>query len=165
MNRLAVALLLVPAVASAAPPSAQAVFDRLKTLAGEWRSTDAANATRVTYRVIANGSALVESWRMSPTRESMTVYTMDGERLLATHYCPQGNAPRMQLIGTDDTGASRFFFIDGANLQDPAGAHEHAFWVRIEPSGELTRSETYIGNADQWGDHQEEGAAESFRRE
>ena len=28
-----------------------------------------------------------------------------------------------------------------------------------------TSAKTYIGNADQWGDHQEEGAAESFRRE
>lgn len=165
MKGLATALFLVPAIASAAPPSAQAVFDRLKTLAGEWRSTDDANATRVAYRVIANGTTLVEAWRMSPTRESMTVYTMDGTRLLATHYCPQGNAPRLQLTDIDATGASRFFFVDGANLQDPQGAHEHAFWLRIEPSGEITRSETYIGNADTWGEHQEEGAAESFRRE
>ena len=35
--------------------------------------------------LVANESALVETWTMSPTRQSMTVYTLDGDRLLATH--------------------------------------------------------------------------------
>ena len=160
---LVFAIASLPAIG--AEPTASAVFESLKTLAGDWHSTDSANATRVNYKVIANGSTLVESWTMSPTRQSMTVYTMDGERLLATHYCPQGNAPRMQLTSTDASGASHFLFVDGANLQDPAGTHEHAFWIRRDASGTLTRSETYIRNDVSYDAAADEGAAETFTRD
>lgn len=124
----------------------RAVFDALKRLAGDWKSTRPDSSTTVNYAVIANGSALVESWTMSPTRQSMTVYTLDGSRLIATHYCPQGNAPRLQFTHTDHAGNHHFVFFDGANLQDPSGSHEHAFRLRIDASGVLTRSEVYIRN-------------------
>ena len=166
MKGLVGLLLIVASIpASSAEPSAIAVFESLKTLAGDWRSTDPANATRVSYKVIANGTTVVESWTMSPTRQSMTVYTMDGERLLATHYCPQGNAPRMRFTSSDASGASHFLFVDGANLQDPAGSHEHAFWVRLDAAGTLTRSETYIRNDASYDPTANEGAAETFRRD
>lgn len=168
MDRPVVALALIATAMSfpslAAEPSASAVFAALKPLVGEWRSTDPANATRVSYALVANGSTLVESWTMSPTRTSMTVYTMDGERLLATHYCPQGNAPRMQWTGTDASGAHRFLFVDGANLQDREGFHEHAFWIRVDDAGTITRSETYIANGAAYDPAQDEGAPESFER-
>jgi hypothetical protein len=94
---------LVAAVAAcASPASAQALrpdqaFQSLKALVGDWQGRTAAGRTfLVSYRLIANDSVLVESWTMSPTRTSMTVYHMDGDALIATHYCPQGNQPRLQ---------------------------------------------------------------------
>ncbi|HEU4664130.1 MAG TPA: hypothetical protein VFS55_08880, partial [Dokdonella sp.] len=65
---LVVALALSSSPATAAAPAAQDAFERLKSLAGSWRSTRPGSATVVVYRTIANGSALVESWTMSPTR-------------------------------------------------------------------------------------------------
>jgi len=168
MQRLS-SMLIILAASIAVPsqatePPATTVFASLKTLVGDWRSTDPANATRVSYTLVANGSSIVESWTMSPTRTSMTVYTMDGERLLATHYCPQGNAPRMQLTGTDNSDAHQFLFVDGANLQDPEGHHEHAFWIRVDPAGTVTRSETYIRNDATYDPAKDTGSPESFRR-
>ncbi|GMV28280.1 MAG: hypothetical protein AMXMBFR59_04050 [Rhodanobacteraceae bacterium] len=139
-------LALSPTAARANDAAAHAVFDALKRLAGDWKSTRPDSNTVVHYAVIADGSALVESWTMSPTRQSMTVYTLDGDRLIATHYCPQGNAPRLQFSRTDEAGNHHFLFFDGANLQDTAGSHEHAFRLRIDESGTLTRSEVYIRN-------------------
>jgi hypothetical protein len=168
MNRLACACIALaacgPASVHAAEPDASAVFAALKALVGDWRSADAASATRVSYSLTANGTTLVESWTMSPTRQSLTVYTMDGERLLATHYCPQGNAPRMQLEETDESGAHRFEFVDGANLQDPQGHHEHAFWIRVDAPGRVTRSETYIRNDAKYDPAKDTGTSESFER-
>lgn len=168
MKRLACSLVLLAAATSrpvdAAGPDARPVFTALKALVGDWRSTDAASATRVTYSLTANGSTLLESWTMGPTRQSLTVYTMDGERLLATHYCPQGNAPRMRFIETDASGAHRFLFADGANLQDPEGHHEHAFWIRIDAPGTVARSETYIRNDASYDPARDTGTSETFER-
>jgi hypothetical protein len=168
MNRSVIAPALLAAAAAlpaaAAGPKASGVFGALKPLVGEWRSADPANATRVSYALVANGSALVETWTMSPSRTSMTVYTMDGDRLLATHYCPQGNAPRMRWTHTDTSGAHHFLFVDGANLQDPEGFHEHAFWIRVERAGAITRSETYIGNGATFRPGSGAGEPETFER-
>jgi len=161
---LGIWLATLSCAASAAGASSKDVFERLKTLSGDWHSTTRGGATTVNYRTIANGSSVVETWTMSPTRQSMTVYTMDGERLLATHYCPQGNAPRLQLVATDAGGAHRFAFLDGANLQNPSGSHEHAFWLRFDASGTLTRSETYIRNDASYDPARDTGGEESFAR-
>ncbi|MFT3805321.1 hypothetical protein [Arenimonas sp.] len=166
--RIVLTLLLLlaslSAPARADEPSAAAVFEKLKTLQGHWRSSKPDSKTTVEYRLIANGSVLVETWTMSPTRQSMTVYSLDGERLLATHYCPQGNAPRLVLAGTDESGTHRFDFLDGSNLQNPEGFHEHAFTVRIDSPDALTRRETYIGNRATYDAARDRGDEESFAR-
>ena len=71
MQRLS-SMLIILAASIAVPsqatePPATTVFASLKTLVGDWRSTDPANATRVSYTLVANGSSIVESWTMSPT--------------------------------------------------------------------------------------------------
>jgi hypothetical protein len=101
---------------------------------------------------------------MSPISQSMTVYTMDGERILATHYCPQGNAPRLYLAKSDEDGTHHFEFLDGANLQNPGGFHEHAFWIRLDLPDSLTRSETYIANGSVYDPATDSGESESFVR-
>jgi hypothetical protein len=158
------ALMLVAAssISIAGQPSPQAVFDQLKTLEGAWRSSS--SKTVADYRVIANGSSIVETWTMSPTRQSMTVYTMDGDRIIATHYCPQGNAPRLALATTGSDGTHYFEFLDGANLQNPDGSHEHAFWIRLESPDTLVRSETYIANGSVYDPAKDQGRTESFTR-
>ena len=157
-------IVALPSLAVAQVPSATAVFDQLKALKGQWRSSKPGSQTTVEYRTIANGTVLVETWTMSPTRQSMTVYAMDGERLLATHYCPQGNQPRLVLAGTDADGTHRFDFLDGTNLQDPEGFHEHAFTIHLDGDAALTRRETYIGNRANYDPAKDRGDEESFAR-
>lgn len=160
---IAVSLLVpVSAVVFAAQPSGPSTFNELKTLEGNWRSTS--GKTTVNYTIIANGSSLVETWTMSPTRQSMTVYTMDVDRVIATHYCPQGNAPRMQLASTSADGTHTFEFLDGANVHVAGGSHEHAFWVRLDPQGTLIRNETYIANDSTYDPTKDSGSTESFVR-
>lgn len=144
---------------------AKTAFEQLKTLVGTWRAAGPNSKTTVEVKLIANGSTLVETWTMSPTRQSMTVYTLDGDRLLATHYCPQGNAPRLVFSKTDASGAHHFEFLDGANLQNPAGSHEHAFWIRADASGTITRNETYIANGAKYDSEKDLGDTETFARE
>lgn len=158
----ALILLVVSSMVIAGQPSPQSVFEQLKTLEGDWRSTG--GETIASYKLIASGSSLVETWTMGPTRQSMTVYTMDGGRIIATHYCPQGNAPRLELANTDADGTHHFEFLDGANLQKPDKSHEHAFWVRLDSSDGLVRSETYISNGSTYDPKKDLGSIESFVR-
>jgi hypothetical protein len=86
----------------------------------------------------------VETWTLSPTRESLTLYHRDGADLLATHYCPIGNQPRLRLA-TDKPGPRfQFEFVGATNLPSPDAAHQHSFWVELRGADTLVRSETYV---------------------
>ena len=117
-------------------------FDRLCALAGDWHDTD--HSVEVSYRTTAHGSALAETWRW-PERgiESLTVYHLDGERLMATHYCPVGNQPRLAWRPGPDPDRLGFTLLDVTNLRDPGESHCTAFWFRIESPEAFVRSETY----------------------
>lgn len=145
------ALLLTTFCPSAAHSDPVSAFAQLRALVGDWEGA-AASGRRITvnYRLIANDTVLIETWTLSPTRQSMTVYHMDGEDLLATHYCPLGNQPRLQMV-RDDTqpGVLNFRFRDATNLPDAARAHQHAFWIRIPSDTSFERNETYIENGEE----------------
>jgi len=130
----------------ASPPALCAdAFDELSALAGTWEPADKPDSPlRVEFELIAGGSVLVENWR-SPTHRSMTVYHRDGDGVLATHYCPQGNQPRLALVSSKD-GAHRFEFRDGSNVGQAGGHPEHVLVLQRE--GEhLVRGEAYAENA------------------
>jgi hypothetical protein len=147
---------LVAAVAAcASPASAQALrpdqaFQSLKALVGDWQGRSAAGRTfLVSYGLIAGDTVLVESWTLSPTRTSMTVYHMDGDVLIATHYCPQGNQPRLQYRPDLSGQRLHFTFRDATNLNDPNAAHQHAFWIEIAlGANAFIRDESYVENGE-----------------
>jgi hypothetical protein len=49
--------------------------------------------------------------------------TVDGDRLLLTHYCDAGNQPRMVGTVSPDGKTITFKFIDATNLQPAQGGH------------------------------------------
>lgn len=138
MRRALTALLLIsmPAIASD--------FDQLKSLAGRWEADRQGKTLRVDYRVISRDSVLMEAWQPGTRGETATVFHRDGERLLATHYCAQGNQPRLALTSHRD-GSFVFDFVDATNLA--AGqAHLHHLELSPKPDGSLERVETYREN-------------------
>jgi hypothetical protein len=150
-NAITVAVLAVllgphqAAAPAAAPDRARAAFATLKELVGEWEgSTPAGRSLRIHYRLIAKDSVLLETWTLGPGRESLTVYHMDGERLVATHYCPIGNQPTLQLVASADPGLLVFSYLSARNLPDPAAAHQHRFEVRLAGKDRFWRNETYL---------------------
>jgi hypothetical protein len=145
MMALALAAAFAPALATT---PAESAFARLQTLAGRWEGTFPDGRThQVEYRTTAGGTVLVETWALAPGRESMTLYHLDGTRLLATHYCPQGTQPRLALLPASTAEALEFGFVDGTGLQDPERSHQRSMWLRFTADG-FERGETYVGNAD-----------------
>src|SRR5215470_2217849 len=95
-----------------APTEAQKSFDAIKTLAGAWQGAVTTDPpiesmgngahTEVSMRVTSRGNALVHEMFEAgkaddPTRydHPVTMFYLDDDRLILTHYCDAGNRPRM----------------------------------------------------------------------
>lgn len=95
----------------------------IKNLAGEWETADADKDgqpdVRVSYRVISNGTAVVETIMAGTPHEMITVFHCDAEgKLMLTHYCASGSQPRMRLAKSEGS-TLKFEYVDGTNC-DPA---------------------------------------------
>jgi len=123
------------------------VFEQLKTLVGEWEGkTDAGRVLRVSYRLVANNTVLVETWTLAPQREALTLYHMDNGSLMATHYCPLGNQPRLRLKVPSTSPSFIFEFVSATNLPKTELAHQHQFEIQLLGTDSFSRSETYVEN-------------------
>lgn len=130
--------------AGATPAGAAAAFERLLGLTGTWREADATGEFRIVFETTANGTVLLESWMAGARRHSLTVYHLDGERLLATHYCPQGNQPRLSLQGDASLDTVAFAFLDATGLDGPDASHQYALSFAFAEGGDtVVRSERY----------------------
>jgi hypothetical protein len=125
--------------------SAAETFEELKKLRGEWKgTTPEGGAEKVLYRLIAADTVLLEEWVLSSGRQALTVYHRDGDDLIATHYCPQGNQPRLKLTSASTEKGFFFEFVSATNLPDAEASHQHRFEIQIHGPNSFTRGETYI---------------------
>ncbi len=121
---LAAALLGSGCGAAALPPvppeTGTAAWGELtRGLPGTW-STPGTGASpvpvTVAYRIVSSGSVLVETWAVGTDHETMTVFHRDGDDVVLTHYCAQGNQPRLRIAAVSaDTLVFRF--ADATNVR------------------------------------------------
>jgi hypothetical protein len=142
--RAAALLCLLAGPALAADP---APWARLKGLVGTWRRSDApaSHPFRIRYRLISADTALVEEFGDPARQPTQTVFNLDGDRLLATHYCAQGNQPRLRLR-PGPTDAMVFEFLDATNLHSAADSHLVRLTLRWRDEDHLVREEVYAAN-------------------
>ena len=140
---IAVLLWMSGAASAQAPKPAAKAFDQIKTLAGEWvGKTSDGGETRVSYRVVSAGSAVIETIGDDATG-MVSVYTVDGDRILMTHYCSVGNQPRMAAKVTPDTKTLVFEFQDISNLSSPDAMHIHGLAMTIGGPDQVTNVWTH----------------------
>jgi hypothetical protein len=116
-----------PDVTRTSPPElARAAFERFKKLEGHWkgRSTKGWEET-ITFKTIAQGSVVVEnSFDAHPNETMLTMFHLDGDRLMLTHYCVAKNQPRLVATSFGDEGKTiAFTFLDGTNLPSRDRGH------------------------------------------
>jgi hypothetical protein len=123
--------------------SAEEAWAQLSKLVGRGRPADRADGSLgIRFYLAAGGTVLVESWeRANAEPHSLTLYHRDGAALIATHYCPQGNQPRLALAGRDAHGL-HFTFRDATDL-DPAESHQHDLWLDLADPNHPVRTEVY----------------------
>lgn len=124
-----------------------AAFARLKTLVGEWQADTDMGKAKLSYELIAGGTSLVERESGEKMPAMLTVYHMDGNRLMLEHYCMAGNQPRMEARSFDpETGEVRFQFLDATNLANRDAGHMHNATIRVADNEHLTANwEFYEG--------------------
>jgi hypothetical protein len=100
-------------------------FDMLKGMEGNWTGKNQqGQPLEVTFRMTAGGSALMSEIHGHGPENMVTMFHMDGDRLLMTHYCGAGNQPRMKVIALDPKSVS-FEFVDGTNIGPGDGHMQH----------------------------------------
>jgi hypothetical protein len=133
----------------AQPLNHQDEFDRLKSLLGNWHGvTEEGRKVRVTYSLTAADHVLIESWFFDNGMTALTLYHMDNAQLIATHYCPIGNQPRLELREKTPSGTLKFLFASATNLPDITDPHEHAFELRLDNDDQFFRHETYASDGE-----------------
>ncbi len=120
-------------------------FEQLKTLVGEWKKDGSeGDDFYISFETTANGSVLVENWIYKGASHSITVYHPDGDGLMATHYCPQGNQPRLRLEDASDGNEISFVFQDATNLASLEQSHQHSLSFEFMDENVILRQESYI---------------------
>lgn len=130
---------------------AAAAFERLKSLAGTWKGVTADDrAATLEVAIIAGGHTVMESYAMDglghdkPENRMYTLYHLDGEDLMLTHYCVSNNQPRMRAdLSGKDSDVLRFQLYDATNLTDPNAGHMYKATIHLVDADHLTTEWTY----------------------
>ena len=125
--------------------AAAAAFTRMTALVGEWRNAERPDsALRIRFSLTAGGTVLVEEWRRGTEPHSLTLYHRDGAQLIATHYCPQGNQPRLRFASS---GTKLSFRYRDATDLGANESHLHDLAFDLTDPARPVRSETYRAKA------------------
>ena len=142
------AILLCLPVALPAQSAGTQAFDAIKALKGDWEGK-MSDGTVVTtsFRTTAAGSAVLQMIGEGTEMEMPTVYHLDGDRLMATHYCAAQNQPRMVLEpGQDPSKALKFKFLDVTNLKSPEAGHMNGVAFRFTDRDHMRQEWIYREN-------------------
>lgn len=128
----AVLAALLSANFSLAETDAHKSFDLLKRMEGNWvGKNNAGQPIEVTFRMTAGGSALMSEIHGHGPENMITMFHMDGGRLIMTHYCGAGNQPRMKVVAVDPKSVS-FEFFDGTNIGPGDGHMQHVTFTATD---------------------------------
>ena len=146
LGRYAVALMLVLCASLAlAESGARKTFDALKALEGTWEGkNNQGRMMKVSFRTTSGGSALLSEIHGMDAENMVSMFHMDGDRLLMTHYCGAGNQPRMKATLAPDGKSVVFDFVDATNLASPDAGHMHHVVFGMPDNDHHTEEWTFL---------------------
>lgn len=117
-----------PPKAASAQSDAKKAFTKLKTLTGSWQGTVMGRLINSTIRVTSSGNALLHEATTDgggvPDHE-ITMFYVEADRLLATHYCDGGNRSHMEGKLSADGKSVEF------DLLEVVGGKQRGFLKRL----------------------------------
>jgi len=124
---------------AAATPLPNAAFERLKGLAGTWNANvtgPGGDKATVEYRVTGAGSVVMETMFAGSDHEMINMFTLDGDTLVATHYCSGDNQPTFRLNAAKSTPNELVFDFTGVTGRNKA-SYINGVRMRFDDQGKL----------------------------
>jgi hypothetical protein len=119
-------------------------FERLSALAGRWEATSGMGKVTTTYELVSGGSVLLERFEVPGKEAMVTVYHLDGNRLVLEHYCMAGNQPLLQAKPfKPESNEIDFDFVSATNLASPGAGHMHQLALRFNSADEVAADWTW----------------------
>jgi len=138
------------------PPKTSPGFEIMKSLEGTWSGIEIKDGqktpVKVQYRLTSGGTAVEEIFSPGTPKEMVSLYTVDGGKLLMTHYCTLGNQPRMKL-SESKPGKIKLTMVDATGMESPREPHMGGLaltlkgknkliheWIFVDPEGKKKTS-------------------------
>jgi hypothetical protein len=88
------------------------------SLEGTWKVKHSTSDFRIIFEAISGKTVLLETWMAGSSKHSITVCHLDNDRLIATHYCPQENQPRLEFDPEGAADRLNFTYFDATGLEN-----------------------------------------------
>ena len=142
------AAVLVVAVAAPAAPGTNPAWEKMKSLVGEWEGTmnhgGMAMPVKASYSLVSDGTSLMERLDAPDHHEMITMYYPDGSRVMMTHYCSEGNQPRMRAqAAAGEPKSLAFDLVDVTGLASPQAEHMRKLVVKFDDAEHFTQEWTH----------------------
>jgi hypothetical protein len=126
-------------------PKSDVAFEQLSSLVGEWNGVHDGTNITVNYTMTADGSALMEEFRPANKPAMITMFSVDGDHLVATHYCSAGNQPQMATGPiTDPKGKIvSFSLVRITGMKTPDDWHNTGLEIQLEDKDNLIQKWTW----------------------
>ncbi len=139
------AVLVVLLATAALAESGAPAFATIKSLDGSWEGKASSGMpVQVSFRTTSNGSAVMSE--ISGKEDMISMFHMDGDRLLLTHYCATGNQPRMAATVSPDGKTIKFNFVDATNLMPSQPGHMQQLTVTVIDPNHHTEDWEFAAN-------------------
>ena len=138
MNKFALVMLgaAITSISVAQGPTPKQAFEQLKKLVGTWEEKSPQGSFKVVYRLTGGGSTLIETQFAGDAHEMVSMYHMDGNKLIMTHYCAAGNQPTLVYKPGKDAKVLFFDFLRGSNMKK-TDMHIHAAKIHLLGANEI----------------------------
>jgi len=126
---------------------ANRAVEEFKSLAGEWEGRDSHGGNiHVSYEVLPSGVVME---RLQPEHEPgmLTMYSLDGDHIVAFHFCSEGNQPVLKTDVLSTANGKYEFTLERAyGLKSSGDLHMVQLLVTISDKDHLTQVWTNLHN-------------------
>jgi hypothetical protein len=142
---LAGAFVLPGQIWSQETTKSEAAFKQLVSLVGAWEAVRDGVTIKETYTLIANGSALMAQTQPGDEPVMITMFTVDSDRLIATHYCSARNQPYMVTGPPGDLENGLTFSLERVTgMKTPEDWHNTGLTIQLDDKNHMTQRWTYL---------------------
>ncbi|TLY16299.1 MAG: hypothetical protein E6K69_04320 [Nitrospirae bacterium] len=136
-----VGALTLPGYSALAESKGSAGLDPLKFLVGDWQGKGSdGKSIQASYQLTSGDTSLLETITPGQEPSMTTLYYLDSNHLMLTHYCSLGNQPRMVAdIPKGQVKTLRFAFLDATNLESPTTPHMHKVTFTVQDKDHFTQ--------------------------